>query len=189
MQVMCTTRCGAVVIVALLILMDVTTPGAAASPSHLKSSACLQPPRGVDLATLSDAQLRNYGLPSHPHNAAELPNWRALLAHAKHRICTTEPDPQHLLVGSSLQPLYASQESSPTWAGVVATGYGYQRVVGTWTVPNFATSPYSIAFWVGMGGDGYDGGGWLVQAGFQGSYCSSCNPHMTYNGFWEDILK
>lgn len=160
-----------------------------ASSTDQQASACLQPPKGVALSTLSDAQLRSYALPSRPHDAAELSNWTALLAHSKHRVCATEPDPYPIQVDSSIQPLYASQETSQVWAGVVATGYGYQRVVGTWKAPNLWTSTATTSFWVGLGGDENDGAGWLVQVGIQGNDCQTCRVAMQYSGLAEDFLN
>jgi len=67
--------------------------------------------------------------------------------------------------------MYALERYSTIWSGVVAVGGSYQQVEGIWSVPQVSGSPHNsdASAWVGLGGDGQDGGctssDWLVQAG------------------------
>ena len=167
-NVLCVTGlCACVILTAAT-----TAPVSAASPSAShQSTSCMQPPASVDLATLTSAQLAIYGLPPRPTSPGEMSHWSSILRHSKHRVCTTTPVTgisHHVLQPtSSIQPLYSSQENSANWAGVVAYGYGYERVEGSWQVSetHLDRSSYDSASWVGIGGDPNDGGGDLAQAG------------------------
>lgn len=159
----------------IIILSCVVASIVAITPTHAATFAspaapCLQPPRGIDLTTRSDAELARYGLPKRPTDKTQLANWRFLIQHSSHRLCQTHPMPTSSRVSSAptpgLRPLYAEQENG-YWAGVVAVNYGYQRVTGQWQIPatNIWNPYYDSAAWVGIGGDENDGLGSLIQAG------------------------
>lgn len=87
-----------------------------------------------------------------------------MLRHAKHRVCAPLiPTNKH----------WGSQENSPAWAGNIAVGGGFSWVYSKWTVPCVGRGSgqgSDSGVWVGLGGDTYDGGGYLPQAGTEQGY-------------------
>jgi hypothetical protein len=189
------------------------TPGATARPSgggdSTSTAFCPQPPRGMDLATLSNAQLAYYGLPLPPQGAnAKSPAWQEwarVLHHTKVRSCTSTvsagPDAQRWgpVVNTNAAvpnvPDYLGEEPAPTWSGVVAlnnqtTDY-YSQVSAEWTVPCPTQKPPAggaeMGVWVGLDGsrsqDGGDGN--LLQAGTATSQDINGSP-FSY-AWWEDF--
>lgn len=130
------------------------------SDGYSSPAACMQPPTNIDLTTLTDEQLAQYGLPRRPTGGQALQEWTHAIRHAKHHVCTAKRLSVH----------HTSQESFDNWAGNIAIGGGYQEVQGNWYVPCLSSSPSngSSSFWVGMGGDPHSGGGNLPQAGTDG---------------------
>lgn len=139
-------------------------------------SECLQPPANIDVSTLSDIQLASYGFPKRPQDATVLARWQILVRHAKHRSCTSKPGVIRNV----------SQESSQNWSGNVAINGGYQEVVAYYDVPCVSSSPRNAfsSHWVGLGGDGNDGGGNLVQTGTESDTLSNGAPY--YAAWYED---
>jgi Peptidase A4 family len=88
-----------------------------------------------------------------------------------------------------LSTVATSEEASQNWAGNVATGWNYGEAVGQWNVPCLSpigVNGYSNA-WVGLGGDGYDGGGNLIQAGTESDESvSSGKSTLSYYAWVED---
>lgn len=126
------------------------------------ASSCIQPPAGVDLTKLSDSQLAEYGLPNRPSDPLAYAQWATMLHHAQHRVCQLVPTDRH----------FTSQENSPSWAGNIGTGGSYNWVSANWNIPCLGSSVKGSdsGLWVGLGGDNYDGGGNLVQAGTEQGY-------------------
>jgi hypothetical protein len=134
-----------------------------------KAQTCAQPPQNVDLMTLSDAQLRQYGFPVHAVLDRNPAQWSAVLAHAKHRACTSSSD-----ASTSAEPLVGVPPPySPAWGGYEATGGRgvYRQAFVTFTVPTVHSESSSansqVGLWAGVGGDQYFAGQYyeLVQAG------------------------
>jgi Peptidase A4 family len=156
---------------------------AALAPSSIQGHVatdgnCPQPPVGVDLSALSAAQLAYYGLLQRPKDASRLAKWRDVLRHSLHRYCAVTPAPAGLHG--------TSRENSSIWAGNVAINYGYDDVSSDWYVPCVSGSPFSSysLTWVGIGGDGNDGGGNLVQAGTEQDIDSNGGRH--FYAWYED---
>lgn len=171
-----------VAVIAAVICLAAFSPiahAAASSPSGRSSSVnCVQPPNNVDPATFTDAQLDMYGLP-HWRPGKSLSQWQWVVRAAKHRECSTRPMPTSSYWSPS--PVTAtSVEASKNWAGNIGINYGYQEAIGYWNVPCLQLllkTGYSVA-WVGLGGDGNDGGGNLLQAG------SSSYEYKDFTGRW-----
>jgi hypothetical protein len=111
---------------------------------------------------------------------------------AKTRICTGKslPVSNHPQKGNRL--LTATiDEGSNNWAGYIAINGGYQEAFGFWNVPCLTLllkTGYSNA-WIGLGGDGLDGGGNLLQAGSESDeYQDGFGRFVTqYYAWYEDL--
>jgi hypothetical protein len=131
---------------------------ARSSTTQKGGSTCLQPPANIDLSMLSDTQLDLYGLPRHPTESARISQWQKVLQHTKHRFCDTRP-----------RTVRSSGSNSLNWAGNEAIGGGYTEANANWTIPFYNNGskvwPNLSVHWVGLGGDGSHGGGYLEQVG------------------------
>lgn len=108
---------------------------------------CAQPPANVDLSTLSDHELAQYGLPPRPTNAAAVQIWAEALRHAKHRSCEYQI--------RSLQQRgipHTSEWDNNHWAGNMAYGGGYSQASANWNAncPSGGGSAY-VSAWAGLG--------------------------------------
>jgi hypothetical protein len=151
------------VAVAALVVPYLIRTAHAASPANI----CLQPPAGKDPATFADTQLKMYGVPHRPRGM-DATQWRTLLSHLKHRVCTPLPaKPSHARPHSPATtpvPMPSQKTASDCdfcWSGYEAygTNYNFADVWGFWQVPCVpANAPlgednYDFATWVGLGGD------------------------------------
>ncbi len=137
------------------------------------AAQCLQPPSGVNLLNLSDAQLIQYGLPTHAVIDRNPTQWKHELTYSRHRSCGSKPTGSgithllHPLKKNVTNTLYATN-----WSGYVAnSGRGtYTASMVTFNVPTLSASASGahVSIWAGMGGDGADPYG-LVQAGIDSS--------------------
>ena len=154
---------------------------------HAASADCVQPPTNVDHASFTDAQLDQYGLPHRSANQS-LDNWQQVVRDAKVRVCTTTTTNQYHHPGGTTQ--YAAA-SSPNWSGYESYGYGYSNVVGQWNVPCLTLRlTWGVAGqWVGIGGDGNNGGGNLIQAGTETDEDSNFPGHWYQSSYawYEDF--
>jgi hypothetical protein len=133
---------------------------------------CPQPPQNVNLMTLSDTQLRLYGLPSRATINENTKEWAFLFSHAKHRICGSYPDPQkriHVLRSAVSTGPYTGF-SAPNWAGNVTEGNRgeYRDAQVDLYVPAISLNVYNAlaSFWTGVGGDSdFTSPAKVVQAG------------------------
>src|SRR5690242_15574157 len=102
---------GVLSVIVLVSVSVMASPATMAAPSlptvqGAVSAQCLQPPADADLTALSTTQLAAYGLPRHAQVTSDA-QWRLLLQHARHRVCTEIPTK----ISST------SQESWGNWAG------------------------------------------------------------------------
>jgi hypothetical protein len=152
-----------VVPLALLVSPATATAGGATAittgSKQMSAGACLQPPQGVNLMQLSNAQLRMYDFPTHDVLEANPAHWAAVLSHARHHVCGSKPNPRHLQMPDCPQP--GSICHSPVWAGNEASEWPVQRGVYREAeviaaVPTIQTydSTAQVAIWAGLGGDG-----------------------------------
>lgn len=139
------------------------------------TKACLQPPANVDLTTLSDDQLANYGLLPHPQQTDRLAKWREVIRHSLHHYCG--PDVH--------TDLHASRINDGAWSGNVATGGGYTDVQANWHVPCVlaTTKPANSVQWVGLAGA--QQGGNLLQVGTLQNISSTGSA--VYYAWWSDL--
>lgn len=158
-----------------------------ALPQGSGSQTCAQPPQNVDLMTLSDAQLRLYGLPQHNALDNNPAQWSVVLAHAKYHYCTSSPGVNAAAEENSPAAPDVTESFSSSWAGNVATGARgtYRLAEVTFKVPT-VSSPHSsnAAFWAGVGGAVSSPFG-LVQAGVTVSVSSS--GAQTNQAWWEIV--
>lgn len=115
-----------------------------------------QPPTGFDPATAPPGQLKKYGFPAQPQDAAKRADWHEAMAAYKGTdtpgLCwNSAPAPPH-------QPEVSATNTSGIWSGYVASaasGNSYVVVSGKWTQPSrLATSCANSrqSTWVGLGG-------------------------------------
>ena len=158
------------------------TPGPAykgptLSPSEVGVSLPPTPPSNVDLATLSDAQLSEYGLPPRPPtNSPSYAGWYQALSAA-----TTYISPKFARSDAAA----STQLYDPHWAGYEDTNGPFLAAQGGWQVPNIYASTINrySATWVGIGSGG-SMNDQLVQAGVE----VDTQPGGTYSIFpwWEN---
>jgi len=135
----------------------------AASPAN----TCMQPPAGKDPAMFTSQQLKMYGIPQRPHGM-DATQWRTLISHAKHRVCTPSPaTPGHARPQSPATtpaPMPSQKTASDCdfcWSGYEAygTNYNFTDVWAFWQIPCIPVNAplgedkYDFATWVGLGGD------------------------------------
>ncbi len=160
---------------------------------RIATSTCLQPPQNMNLMTLSDVQLRLYGLPTHSTLDRNRVKWTSLLAHAKHRTCGSYVDPQKK-THHARTPLSPSTScfgcAYNNWAGNIDDGSRgtYRLAEVDFSVPNILTTSdinSHVSIWAGVGGDSLTtSNGVLVQAGIDSSKtCGSCQ----YNESWWEV--
>lgn len=151
----------------------VTVNGVVQAPH---TATCVQPPAGVDLTTLSDAQLALYNLPSRAEFAQlggdHLALWHTLISHARRQVCSSgvrQPGP--IVPGKGART--KADDLSPDWGGYENTGGGYQYAETSFVIPTvqYTSTPYGVAFWTGIGGDYGDT---LAQDGVQGYSNTGC---------------
>lgn len=145
--------------------------------SHMlesKQSTCMQAPANLDPTTLSEAQLRAYGLPLRPNNSQAQANWLKEANRIKldRHICNpqliTGPKAHHSTHphSTAIHP-NVTQYTTPYWAGNYATGSqgSYTFSSANWNLPctNTSVRNANASFWLGLGG--FVRSGWLVQAG------------------------
>lgn len=137
-----------------------SSPKLAQGISH---STCLQPPKNVDLAKLSDAQLQAYGLPTHRVIDEQPQTWSRLFSHGLRRTCGTFPDTKHSThtlsspnanhCGGTPGDMCPNQ----IWAGNEDLGSRgtYREAETEFTVPNISSSPLGddVFIWAGVGGN------------------------------------
>src|ERR1700690_4244297 len=161
---------------------------AAGTPAPLKAlqeqgeKRCIQPPANLNMKTLSDAQLAEYGLPGRPVLESDPALWSRLLAHYHHRACGTRPAPPG--------PKYRETSGSGSnWAGNYATaGRGtFKAATVTFTVPSVTCCENyaEVSFWAGVGGVGSPSSTALVQAGVS----TEIMPTYRYNYAWYEVVN
>jgi hypothetical protein len=139
-------------------------------------SACLQPPKNVDLTKLSDAQLQAYGLPTHKVIDAQPKTWSRLLSHGPRRTCGSSPDTKHsthMLTNPDATHCGGTPGDmcpNQIWAGNQAVGSRgtYREAETEFTVPNISSSQTGseVYIWAGIGGNNkVTSPAVLVQAG------------------------
>ncbi|HKW19885.1 MAG TPA: G1 family glutamic endopeptidase [Ktedonobacterales bacterium] len=138
------------------------------------AGTCLQPPTNLDLATLSDSALVQYGLLPRPRDVSQIAKWEEVIHHSLHRSCSQVATNR-----------VAGRHNTDNWAGNVATGSGYTDIYANWHVPcvSGTTRPSYSAQWVGLAG--YTNGGNLLQIGTEQNIDSNGGAH--YDAWWEDL--
>jgi hypothetical protein len=150
----------------------------------------VQPPDGFNPLTASDAELACYQLPPRPADSARLAHWSQVMNSATNYIVPVVGDPS----APKLPPMsgigkthqtYDDPGCSPTCPTSPWSGYSIPRLLndwqdlswnyteGEWNVPYGHNYCYNnstgsqVTVWVGMGGDGWDGGNAnsIIQAG------------------------
>ena len=154
-----------------------------------KNLDCLQPPQNVNLMTLSDTQLQSYGLPNRATIEGNPKKWSRLLAHAKHRSCSSIPTEQQNQIPTASCPAPTSQCTSYNWAGNEAQGSRgtYREGSVEFIAPSISTSisDAEVALWAGVGGDPkITSSPVLVQAGLL-IYVN--NNREYFETFWEVV--
>ena len=88
---------------------------------------------------------------------------------AKYRVCTgTATNIRHAPPARQKVTSAATyNEQSSVWAGNIAYGYGYTTAIQRWKQPCLTLLLHDgvALMWTGLGGDGNDGGGNLIQSG------------------------
>ena len=139
---------------------DVTT-GSPESASSLGVTVPPEPPQGVNLTTLSDSQLAEYGLPPRPaSNASSYSGWEQALSQAS---AYTAPSFASTDVSNSTQ-LYSSN-----WSGYQNYSGPFYQAQGGWTIPNIYNGGNNYRYsssWVGLGNGGSNSDP-ITQAGFE----------------------
>jgi hypothetical protein len=163
-------RTGALIVVLVVALLFASAGAVQASARGAATQArssmgCLQPPNNVDHATFTAEQLALYGLPPRAQGEPSS-HWQEVVRAAKHRFCTGMPT-DHFSHWHPGTILTSGTETNQNWAGYVAINWGYTETIGDWTVPclTLLLKPGVSSVWVGLGGDGSDGGGPLIQTG------------------------
>ena len=139
----------------------------------ITTPSCLQAPANLDPTTLTDAQLRAYGLPERPPAKTNLTVWLQTINHLKqdHHVCTLAQDTSSL---SQRRHVHRPLHTAPTvtgYTGDFAGNYAFTQPGGfsyagaDWNLPcmNTSTRNARASFWVGLGG--FQNSGYLVQAG------------------------
>lgn len=165
----------------------------------------VQPPTDFTPLTATDAQLLCYGFPTRPTTVKGLASWQNEMAHATHWVAPgfgalgTPTLPITGTVAKSHDTHYSPPNDYP-WSGYAIpaslntgwTNLKWNEVVGDWTVPYGHTYCYSglsgasDSPWLGIGGNGWDGGNLnaLIQAGTN----TIDQAGRAYTGFyWEDF--
>jgi hypothetical protein len=153
----------------------------------------VQPPAKFDPLTATDAELACYGFPKRPSSVTALAHWQDVMAHAQTYVVpasslTGTPKPVTAgTVCSGTACHHSTWYQNPTnfnWNGysIAAshngwTGLKWNEVNGEWSTPygnpnkgchnSTNTDAAIVSPWVGIGGDGWDGGTAtkLIQAG------------------------
>ncbi|HLH62894.1 MAG TPA: G1 family glutamic endopeptidase [Ktedonobacteraceae bacterium] len=156
-------------------------------------SVCLQPPKNIDLLTLSDAQLQSYGLPTHSIINTQPKTWARFLSHGLLHTCGSYPDKKHsthaLTIPNAIHCGGIPGDMCPNtiWAGNEDVGSRgtYTQVTVEFKVPTIPTSPSNalVYIWAGVGGNNYvTPSAVLVQAGI----LVEPNGSKQYNeSFWQ----
>lgn len=154
---------------------------------------CIQPPKNVNLMSLSDAQLQLYGLPTHQTLDSNPQKWSEELSHAKRRICGTSSSNRHHKTHHQV----SGGRNSDNWAGNEDTGNRgtYSSATVTFTIPNEApgenqyggrgsSADDDASFWAGVGGDnGITSSAVVVQAGVDTQWTGFSQ----YNVSWWEV--
>jgi hypothetical protein len=142
-------------------------PGAALVERYLAEGGRIDetilPPDGFNAAEASDETLELFGVPQRPSTKEGLAEWMRTWNRKMTRPASAGPPCVSSDRGESLE--------SPSWAGRLARSFGFNNVVGTFTVPTFAYAcPHLSAhlIFVGIGGWFSDSAG-LLQAGIDTS--------------------
>ncbi|HLI71085.1 MAG TPA: G1 family glutamic endopeptidase [Ktedonobacteraceae bacterium] len=177
---------------------NASVPNAAQLESIQQSGEqkCLQPPENVNLMTLSDAQLAEYGLPPRVILDNQPAVWAAKLQHARHRTCGSTPDPRHIVSAPAMihtprVPDTPNAELTYTnWAGNIAYGNRGTYRLATLDmhvprIPGIGTNQY-VSIWSGVGGDSdFTTPNVLVQAGVQVQRAGSPFGGQYNTSWWE----
>ncbi len=179
-------------LIATMMGSGIVTSASAQAPSHLSpteltnlsrygETQCLQPPTHMNLATLSDAQLVQYGFPTHDVMRPNLEQWTTALAHAQHRTCGSKP------ANSAHTPAVKENETRSIWSGYATTDGPrgtYKAAMLTTNVPTLqpTVSGAHASIWAGVGGVA---NGKLVQDGIDSTLDQNGNQ---INVSWWEVL-
>ncbi len=176
----------AVLITILLIMVTPATTFASTMKSNSRQdpySTCINLPRNFDPLKASNAEIAQYGFPRRPTDNTHLTKGVYLIQHAKQRVCTSHSTGiTHQLISTISN---TSEENSSNWSGNIAIGYHYEAVDSYFYVPCVASSPTNAysSHWVGLGGDGNDGGGNLIQDSIEAN--TNSNGSHSYYAWYE----
>jgi hypothetical protein len=163
---------------------------------------CVQPPRHLNLKSMSNAQLALYGLPGRQSLQRDHTLWSYLQAHYKHRSCGPVPAVPKLSLPVAKRGLpHPGIRPSVSGSGNVWAGNWSDSARGTYriaqvsfTVPwlSSGTPTYSdVSLWAGVGGVQQVVGGsyGLVQAGVtvEKAPTSSGGTYLYNYAWWESV--
>jgi hypothetical protein len=171
---------------------------------RLGEQQCIQPSQHLDLMKASNAQLAQYGFPTHATIAADPKQWETNLANADYRSCSSASSEnqsnRHIFPPSFSSPTPSSSPASSVslsqnWAGyeAMALPHTFNAAQAYFTVPSINPSmPGDVSAWVGVGGDpslvpSGPNGTVLVQAGLDaclGSFCGCSDSNTQCNTLW-----
>lgn len=151
--------------------VGLASPVFAAAPNQSPPSAVPPqppaPPANFNPLTATAVQLKLYGFPARPTNAAALAQWEDVMSHAKHYV-RLKP-----VQGTVTEGLVGNIRYNQTWAGYSvqsADNYAtYYESWAEWAEPSYSGGDDHPSFWTGMGGNTDFSSNVVVQAG------SMCN--------------
>jgi hypothetical protein len=157
----------------------VQTGSSQVSPTQQSTQSCQQLPHSLNISSLSDQQLIQYGLPTQETMKTDAPVWQTAIAHLQNRTCTAS------LTNLTTAPTPVST-SGATEAGYLARGGNntYAGAMMTLKVPNVLPTIANAAatYWVGVGGGSTDQDA-MAQAGI--STVRSGTGSVSYTVWWD----